>query len=205
MEQTEEFFNLIYSIRENEYSTVDINEMLEDSVLSGLVGITSIDSQRAETQSVPFGQLEATEQLVIYNQAILASESDSVEELDESLSVDSITRLLTVNNEDLNQMQQQINDLLASVLSSEIESTDLNQILSDVNQYISELDINSENKGIISELMQELVVPTVVYSESETEKRRAEAENAVQPSYILQGQIIVQEGHIINETTYKDN
>ncbi|MGO4941714.1 HD family phosphohydrolase [Ruoffia tabacinasalis] len=203
VEQAEEFFNLIYSIRENEYSTVDINEMLEDSVLSDLMGVTSIDSQRAETQSVPFGQLEATEQLVVYNQAILASESDSVEELDESLSVDSITRLLTVNNEDLNQMQQQINDLLASVLSSEIESTDLNQILSDVNQYISELDIDSENKDIINELMQELVVPTVVYSESETEKRRAEAENAVQPSYILQGQIIVQEGHIINQTTYR--
>src|SRR5699024_11293063 len=106
VEQAEEFFNLIYSIRENEYSTVDINEMLEDSVLSNLMDITSIDSQRTEAQSVPFGQLEDTEQLVVYNQAVLASEGDSVRELDESLSVDSITTLLTVNNEALNQLQQ---------------------------------------------------------------------------------------------------
>lgn len=203
VEQAEDFMTLIHSIRDNEYSTQDINGMLENNNLSELIDMTSIDVQRTETQSVPFGQLDSSEQLVIYYDAVLNSEVESVKDLNETLSDESISILLTISNSQLNEMQQQINDLLTSALSNEIESTDLNQIISDVNIYINELNIEDESKVIIRELMQELIVPTVVYSESETEKRRQEAENSVQPSYILQGQIIAQEGHIINQSTYR--
>lgn len=203
VKQAEDFMTLIHSIRDNEYSTQDINGMLENNNLSELIDMTSIDVQRTETQSVPFGQLDSSEQLVIYYDAVLNSEVESVKDLNETLSDESISILLTISNSQLNEMQQQINDLLTSALSNEIESTDLNQIISDVNIYINELNIEDESKVIIRELMQELIVPTVVYSESETEKRRQEAENSVQPSYILQGQIIAQEGHIINQSTYR--
>lgn len=203
VELVNDYYALIKSIRENEYTYEAIYSMYEAGNLSEYIDISQVEINRNANQTVPFGQLDESERLIVYYSELLTKEDDSLIELDRSLSNESINYLLSLNNANLNTMQNQTIDLLTSVLSNEIESVDLNDIISNLDAYINTLDLSDESKNIIREMMQELIVPTVVFSESETEKRRVDAENAVQPSYILQGQIIAQEGHIIDQATYR--
>ncbi|MBS4222477.1 HD family phosphohydrolase [Lederbergia citrea] len=54
-----------------------------------------------------------------------------------------------------------------------------------------------------SELGQYAIVANELYDESLTEERRKQAMEDVEPIKILQGQIIVQEGHLIDRETYR--
>lgn len=202
IELVNEFFAMVKEIRSGEYSTKDIELMLESNFIINTLDINEIDSNRGATQAVPFGQLNSTEQLVVYYDT-LSEQSKEIEALSQTLSNNSIITLLAANESELNDYRNQLIEITQTILSREIQSAELNQAVSAAVDYLKSIEVNSSRRAILTELLQEIIIPTSIFSESETEKSREEAANAIQPSYILQGQIIAQKGHIIDQTTYR--
>lgn len=202
VELVNQYVSILKELREGEYSTNDIEEMIEHNNFDNSIDVVDPESNRTDTQAVPFGQLNVTEQLVVYYDR-MGSQTDEITELSQSLSNNSVRALLAASETELNDYRNQITEIIQTVLSREIESTELNQAVSSAIEQVNNLGLGGTSQRILSEMLQELVVPTSIFSESETEKRREEAANAIQPSYILQGQIIAQEGHIIDQSTYR--
>lgn len=202
VELVNHFFASLKEIRAGEYSTQDIESMLENSFMMNSLDLNETDSNRTLTQAVPFGQLNNSEQLVVFYD-MLSEQSKEIEELSQSLSNNSIKALLVANESELNDYRNQLIEITQTTLSREIQSTELNQAVTSAIEYLNSIEMNTSKRAILTEMLQEIIIPTSIYSESETEKSREEAANAIQPSYILQGQIIAQKGHIIDQTTFR--
>lgn len=195
----EQYFAFISTLRAKEYSIEEINNILEDynQDLS-----LEEDNDDLNGETILFGELSDSEKLIVY-QTAAGELNNNLEELALELPEAAILSVLSATEEDLARLKSNVNDILSNVLSSEIETVELNRVASDAENRIMSSSIPNDQAVIIRDLALELIVPTVVFSESETMKKREEAAQAVAPSYILQGQIVVQEGHIVNENTLR--
>ncbi|XJS11512.1 HD family phosphohydrolase [Aerococcaceae bacterium WGS1372] len=202
MDLVNQFFAILKELRETEYSTNDIKTMLENNYFDNTIDINTSETNRTDTQSVPFGQLNTAEQLVVYYDSMYAQTNEIIE-LSQSLSNNSVVALITTSDANLNEYRNQLIEISQTILSREILSPELNQAVSAAIERVNDIGINGTRRTILTEMLQEIIIPTSIYSESETEKRKEEAANAIQPSYILQGQIIAQKGHIIDQNTYR--
>lgn len=145
----------------------------------------------------PFLALDNRQQREIYQQEVQKA-SDIIKRLNDSVSLTSIMILLTLEENKFDTMESFAKNLLLSTLSTEFDTGQISAVLKRLDQ---EVEREPSMQGIafsVENLLHELVIPTVAYSQSETLARQKVAASNVPPSYILQGQVIVQEGHVID-------
>jgi len=104
----------------------------------------------------------------------------------------------------LRKMQNEISSIITEELSKPIRSGDLSTVRYEVERKLrlSEAIPPAELQTLIT-LGRSLVVETETINKELTDKRIEEEKNAVEPTRILQGQVIVREGQFIDSEIYR--
>ncbi|AXY25922.1 hypothetical protein CL176_07875 [Suicoccus acidiformans] len=195
----EQLFQGLRDVRKERYSTESLKEIeAEEEWMQRYIAL-EINAERTDEQDVIFGQLEKSEKLFALLYYFSGHYDDSVVNLLTRIPRESIVSLVEMSDNDLSTINQATAQILDSTLSKPIHANEIIQIIAQARTQLDGLNLNFESRQVTQDLLQQLIIPTMVYSEEETEERRQQVANSVQPSYILQGQIIVQEGHVIDQ------
>lgn len=120
------------------------------------------------------------------------------------LTDDAIISLLKEDPSDLRNMQQELTKIIGDELSKPIRSGDLASVRYEVERKLRLSDaIPSDQLQTLITLGRSLVVETETINRELTDKRIEEEKNAVEPTRILQGQVIVREGQFIDSEIYR--
>lgn len=120
------------------------------------------------------------------------------------LTDDAISSLLTRDVSVLRKMQSEISSIIVEELSKPVRSGDLSTVRYEVERKLrlSEAIPPAELQTLIT-LGRSLVVETETINKELTDKRIEEEKSAVEPTRILQGQVIVREGQFIDSEIYR--
>lgn len=176
----EQFFTFLKQIRKQEFVLGE-----SDNKRRGLFLAFSEEAQQ---------DLYATE---------LAKADTVIQEVSDTLTTETVLRLLRVSEEQFSSIQTIVAQMLTDTLAEEYAAGDMALQLAKLKTDLRKQLVLADEQAIAEALLDYFVVPTVVFNQAETQKRQAEAENAIQPSYILQGQVIVQEGHVIDSNSMR--
>ncbi|WP_203361712.1 HD family phosphohydrolase [Bacillus sp. REN10] len=114
-----------------------------------------------------------------------------------------LSSLLESKPKELALLKTKTEDLVKTSLEKRIRTEDTATAKSEVEQRVRTSSIPNEYQDAVASIARYAIAPTVVYDKELTEKRRTEAMASVEPVRILQGQVIVQEGHLIDRETYR--
>lgn len=205
----EQYFSFIRQLKNESHSTESIQSLIDEHaqiIESGVVEASLLNQfanvSRPPAQTVTFPQLEAVEQLLIY-ELKLSDQVDGIKYLGDNINTSTLSHILSIDPESLSGFQSVLTEMVATTLSEEIQASTIERFIELDEQSISNASHSLDARRALMDFLNRLIVPTMTYSEAETERRREEAANAVQTSYILQGQVIIQEGHIIGEDTMR--
>ncbi len=115
-----------------------------------------------------------------------------------------IANLLLLDDPVLNSVEEEIIKLVGEALSKPVKIIDLMTTKDDIERQIrlsNTIPSNIEQAAI--QIAQSLIIETEVVSEELTEIAREEARAAVEPIKILQGQVIVREGQVVDNEVYR--
>lgn len=120
------------------------------------------------------------------------------------LTDDAIASLLTRDISVLRKIQSEIASIITEELSKPVRTGDLSTVRYEVERKLrlSEAIPPAELQTLIT-LGRSLVVETETINKELTDKRLEEEKNAVEPTRILQGQVIVREGQFIDSEIYR--
>lgn len=205
----EQYFSFIRQLKNESHSKESIQALIEDNaqlIESGVIERTLLNQfanvNRPQGQTVTFMQLDAVEQLLVY-EIKLSDQVDGIKYLGNNISTSTLSHILSIDSETLSAFQSTLTELVAKTLAEEIQANNIEGHINIGEQNISNASYSLDARLALTDFLNGLIIPTMTYSESETERRREEVANAVQPSYILQGQVIIQEGHIIGDDTMR--
>lgn len=205
----EQYFSFVRQIRNNAYTKEELiqlvednTQLIEDNILPNTLLVNLKAIERPLNQSVTFGQLSEIEQMTVYN-VMLEKQEDSVQYTSDNLNDTSLDYLLTIEVEELSQFQSTLTEIMTSALEQEILPSSVTSYVSQLERSINDMSLGIDTRRTLINFIDHLIVPTMVYSEGETERRREESAQEIQPSYILQGQVILQEGHIIDQNNLR--
>lgn len=130
--------------------------------------------------------------------------SDNVsEDITAGLSDNVLRILLQAPESDLATTQKVITDEISKRMGSSIRSDELTSEKIKARDNIELSNIPSEYKNISKNIVSYGIVANEQLDKEQTEAQRKEAVQSIAPVRILQGQVIVQEGQIIDRDTYR--
>lgn len=125
-------------------------------------------------------------------------------ELAEQLTDGDIQVLATQPSSNLNTASEVVTDVVGDVLDEPIRSSQLTsarQVV--VEQLTEQLPFSQDIEMAMSKIARTAVVETELLDEDLTEQRIQEAVDAVEPTQILQGQLLVQQGQYVDREIYR--
>ncbi|GER66937.1 cyclic-di-AMP phosphodiesterase PgpH [Weizmannia acidilactici] len=120
-----------------------------------------------------------------------------------SIFDNSFLALLSASPDDLDAVRSVVVSSAEEALGKKITEDDVAYARDAVAVKISRSALPAGLKTAAAELGKYAIVPNYVYDAKLTEKRKKQAMDSVEPVKILQGQVIVQEGHLIDRETYR--
>jgi putative nucleotidyltransferase with HDIG domain len=117
---------------------------------------------------------------------------------DLSLSAAVIDQILSLSEEDWQEVQAEAISVVDQAMREEIRESQLDQARRRVSALVG-LDLSEVQAGIVSELARELIQPNSFYNAEKTDEAKQSARENVQPvnRTIAEGEIILREGDIV--------
>ncbi len=153
-----------------------------NDLFSGIEKVKKNDSDDAETTEEKITELES-----------LLSVSMSAE-----LSNDTLVPLLEAELSQISLIKELTLSEVMEVMTDRVSIDNLEQSKTDVEDRLSLTSLPTEQKKAMITVAQQSIVPNYFLDPEQTEQSRQEAIEAVQPVMIREGQIIVEEGAMIN-------
>ncbi|MER2089846.1 MAG: HDIG domain-containing metalloprotein, partial [Sporosarcina sp.] len=120
------------------------------------------------------------------------------------LSDDAISSLLSQKTEDLLEMQKVLVSIMGEELSKPVRTADLSTVRYEVERKIRLTEsLPASVLQTLTTLSRSLVVETESVNEEATNARIERAKETVEPTRILQGQVIVREGQVIDKEVFR--
>lgn len=156
-----------------------------------------------EEKDVDIEELEVeTKKQVVAVQKKLAALEGEIPEL--RLSDEAITTFLSQDVAVLKSIQQTIGDIIEIELLKPVRTADLTMTKYEIERQIRLVNKVPENlEQQVGSIARSLVAETETINEEITALRVEEAKNEVEPIRILQGQVIVREGQVIDKEVYR--
>ncbi|WP_221635598.1 HD family phosphohydrolase [Listeria aquatica] len=129
--------------------------------------------------------------------------SNVSEKITSSISDEVLLRFLNANPKDLNTAKETLSNEIETVMGESIRESNLNTKKVQARDDIELSSIPAPLRSAAKTLVSYAIVPNETYNKKETNVRKREAAASVIPEKILQGQVIVQEGQIIDRETYR--
>jgi putative nucleotidyltransferase with HDIG domain len=125
------------------------------------------------------------------------------EDVTKSISDDVFLTLLSADDETLEKTRNAVVDSVEFVLQQRIRKEHLFDFQNQVQQAMEGYPLLPDVKRAAVEIGRYAIVPTEEYDSRLTEERKELAKKEIEPVRILQGQVIVQEGHLIDREIYR--
>lgn len=156
---------------------------------------SSITSQ--ELAEIKVNKLTNEELLGLFKEKLNNLE-DSTKEFIEMLPDWAVLDLIEIDQSVLTSMKESITSVVSEFMSQPIKNEELNDIKLEANNNLDYSDLDSNNQRIASLIIDNAIVENNIYNANATEQKKEEEKANVQPALILQGQVIVQEGHVVD-------
>ncbi|MFS0861602.1 HD family phosphohydrolase [Fredinandcohnia sp. 179-A 10B2 NHS] len=141
-------------------------------------------------------QLSASEKLVLLKTKLPS-------DLTERISDNVFTALLAAKPDQLSHAEDAVITAVNNVMNTRIPVTEVENAKNKVVEELRYTSIDTTLKNPISEMARFAVIQNVYYDVKATEEKRQQAIDTVEPIKILQGQILVQEGHLVSRDAYR--
>ncbi|MCM3237042.1 HD family phosphohydrolase [Heyndrickxia oleronia] len=128
--------------------------------------------------------------------------SDVNEDVTKSISDAVLMDLLKATPFELEQTRNILNSQVEQLMGEKIREDKVRQYQGRMEDLIRDSSIPTELKSAAIALGKYAIVPNDIYDPEQTDIRKKQAIQSVEPIKILQGQVIVQEGHLIDHESY---
>jgi putative nucleotidyltransferase with HDIG domain len=125
------------------------------------------------------------------------------EDVTKSLPDDIFLGLLSADNNELEQARNIVISQIEFFMNDKIRENKVLQVKEMISDKIDHYNLSGSLRRSAVELGKYAIVPNDLYDADLTAERKKEAMDSVEPIRILQGQVIVQEGHLIDRETYR--
>lgn len=115
----------------------------------------------------------------------------------------SLTQLFDSDAATLKNIKTTSINIVSETMKEKIAEDELAKAKQKAKDKLDFSDLSVQNQKVANLLIDNGIITNNVLDEDATEVARAEAKNKVQPTMILQGQVIVQEGHIVDNNAYR--
>jgi len=184
----------VLPVYEFQEETADNQAAIIGSIFDNVIAVKSETVPADETDEAGFklNQLKKEMEILAENAAYVR------------LSDESLTVLLNQTSETLTQSKDALMTLVSSLLSEPILTEDLPEKKMEMQQKIVQtFDYSEDYMNVISSIARMSIVETEMENEVLTKLRIEQAIASVEPTRILQGQILVQKGEIIDREVYR--
>ncbi|PPA71450.1 HD family phosphohydrolase [Jeotgalibacillus proteolyticus] len=124
---------------------------------------------------------------------------DVTAEIDDSI----FEMLLIASDNELERTKGILVNQIEASMANPINQTDIPAIKDRLEERLSSVAIHEDLKKASIELGRFAIVENNIFDEEQTEARREQAREALDPVQILEGQVIVQEGYLIDRDIYR--
>jgi putative nucleotidyltransferase with HDIG domain len=117
------------------------------------------------------------------------------------ITAESLSALITLNNEELLDLQERARGLLESKLGNRILPSDLSSAREELRQRAMEMDISRNKRLALAEIAETVIAANMFLNEEATASRRQQAISEVEAveKSVRQGEIIVRKGDVVTE------
>ncbi|MET3504819.1 HD family phosphohydrolase [Halalkalibacter oceani] len=150
----------------------------------------------AETERELSQEEKLNEQLALVEQELSDGTSND-------LSEETLLTLLAASPTQLQIAREATSNAVYEIMSERITIRDLTEAKSNVSNQIAISTVSNRLLQAMIEIAQFAIIPNYIYDAEATERLRQEAAESVEPVIIREGQLLVEEGEIINHDLYE--
>ena len=160
------------------------------------VEIIKTDQSNSSEESVT--RVATTQERVQYFKKSLEKENQSIREFAIFIPDKYISQLLQANNEQLASYEKTLKSVVETQMKNPISESTVTKAQEEAKKTLFYSDYSDTERDLLGQLVTVSVIVNNVVDKEATQKAKEVAKAAVNPVKILQGQVLVQEGHVIS-------
>ena len=158
--------------------------------------IIKTDQSNSSEESVT--RVATTQERVQYFKKSLEKENQSIREFAIFIPDKYISQLLQANNEQLASYEKTLKSVVETQMKNAISESTVTKAQEEAKKTLFYSDFSDTERDLLGQLVTVSVIVNNVVDKEATQKAKEAAKAAVTPVKILQGQVLVQEGHVIS-------
>lgn len=158
--------------------------------------IIKTDQSNSSEESVT--RVATTQERVQYFKKSLEKENQSIREFAIFIPDKYISQLLQANNEQLVSYEKTLKSVVETQMKNPISESNVTKAQEEAKKTLFYSDYSDTERDLLGQLVTVSVIVNNVVDKEATQKAKETAKAAVTPVKILQGQVLVQEGHVIS-------
>lgn len=158
--------------------------------------IIKTDQSNSSEESVT--RVATTQERVQYFKKSLEKENQSIREFAIFIPDKYISQLLQANNEQLASYEKTLKSVVETQMKNAISESTVTKAQEEAKKTLFYSDFSDTERDLLGQLVTVSVIVNNVVDKEATQKAKEVAKAAVNPVKILQGQVLVQEGHVIS-------
>ena len=158
--------------------------------------IIKTDQSNSSEESVT--RVATTQERVQYFKKSLEKENQSIREFAIFIPDKYISQLLQANNEQLASYEKTLKSVVETQMKNAISESNVAKAQEEAKKTLFYSDYSDTERDLLGQLVIVSVVVNNVVDKEATQKAKEAAKAAVTPVKILQGQVLIQEGHVIS-------
>ena len=158
--------------------------------------IIKTDQSNSSEESVT--RVATTQERVQYFKKSLEKENQSIREFAIFIPDKYISQLLQANNEQLASYEKTLKSVVETQMKNAISESNVTKAQEEAKKTLFYSDYSDTERDLLGQLVTVSVVVNNVVDKEATQKAKEAAKAAVTPVKILQGQVLIQEGHVIS-------
>ena len=158
--------------------------------------IIKTDQSNSSEESVT--RVATTQERVQYFKKSLENENQSIREFAIFIPDKYISQLLQANNEQLASYEKTLKSVVEIQMKNAISESNVTKAQEEAKKTLFYSDYSDSERELLGQLVSVSVIVNNVVDKEATQKAKDAAKAAVTPVKILQGQVLIQEGHVIS-------
>ena len=157
-----------------------------------------IKTDQSNTSEESVTRVATTQERVQYFKKSLEKENQSIREFAIFIPDKYISQLLQANSEQLASYERTLKSVVETQMKNAISESTVTKAQEEAKKTLFYSDYSDTERDLLGQLVTVSVIVNNVVDKEATQKAKEAAKAAVTPVKILQGQVLIQEGHVIS-------
>ena len=157
-----------------------------------------IKTDQSNTSEESVTRVATTQERVQYFKKSLEKENQSIREFAIFIPDKYISQLLQANSEQLASYEKTLKSVVETQMKNPISENTVTKAQEEAKKTLFYSDFSDTERDLLGQLVTVSVIVNNVVDKEATQKAKEAAKAAVTPVKILQGQVLIQEGHVIS-------